>query len=152
VCGGAGQGAAPRLRGNRPEPKKPERFRPVKKRTAVVCYALHGRNYHQEAINKRKHQDSLLTENDTFFSASTFASSVPYVLQGFFTSNKFIYEAVPKYQILELQPIKRAVLQPVGRETARTGDKITDFGTSSHNIIYMYLTGVRRNCLKLLTE
>jgi hypothetical protein len=41
------------------------------------------------------------------------------------------FEAVPKCQIMELQPIKTAVLQPVGRKTARAGYKITDFGTGS---------------------
>jgi hypothetical protein len=43
-----------------------------------------------------------------------------------------IIEAIPKCQILELQPMKIAVLQPVGRKTARAGYKITDFGTGSY--------------------
>jgi hypothetical protein len=38
-------------------------------------------------------------------------------------------EAVPKGQVLELQPMKTAVLQPVRRKTARAGYKIPNFGT-----------------------
>jgi hypothetical protein len=45
----------------------------------------------------------------------------------------YISEAVPKCQILELQPMKTAVLQPVGRKTARAGYKITNFGTGTSN-------------------
>jgi phospholipid N-methyltransferase len=41
-------------------------------------------------------------------------------------------EAVPKLQFLEQQPIKTAVLQPVGRKTARACSKITDLGTGSN--------------------
>jgi hypothetical protein len=44
-------------------------------------------------------------------------------------------EAVPKLQFLEQQPIKTAVLQPIGRKTARACSKITDFGTGSIPII-----------------
>jgi hypothetical protein len=49
----------------------------------------------------------------------------------------FTREAVPKLQFLGRQalpvqqPIKTAVLQPLGRKTARVCSKITDFGTDS---------------------
>jgi TolB-like protein len=54
------------------------------------------------------------------------------------------FEAVPKCQILEPQPIKTAVLQPpdrrfVGRKTARAGYKITNFVTGSFvSIIFIF--------------
>ena len=43
----------------------------------------------------------------------------------------FAFEAVPKCQILKLQPIKTVVLQAVGRKTTRACDKIINFGTDS---------------------
>jgi hypothetical protein len=44
---------------------------------------------------------------------------------------KLINESVPKLQFLEQKLMKTAVLQSVGRKTARACYKITDFGTGS---------------------
>jgi hypothetical protein len=43
------------------------------------------------------------------------------------------YEAVPKFQFLEQKLMKIAVLQPVGRKTARAGSKTTNFGTGLYD-------------------
>jgi hypothetical protein len=46
-----------------------------------------------------------------------------------------IDEVVPKCQILELQPMKTAVLQGFSLKNCKSQSKITDFGTGSDNMV-----------------
>jgi hypothetical protein len=61
------------------------------------------------------------------------------------------YEAVPKLQFLGRQAklvqqlMKTAVLQTIGRKTARACYKITDFGTGSYKYVFILIHFIKKN-------